>query len=484
MSLTATIQKIAKAQSAISKPLPADLTEAQFLDMIEFEPRQIQKASLESKARFNAEVWHRRAGKSVKEVVRLLSRSVACPHNNGRMAYAAPTQDQVADIVWHYFTQFGGKVPGVTFRESKREVWVPRLGGGRSRIKLYGVDNPKQRLRGLYLDNGTCDEYQDIPPHVWTEQVRPMLADENRKGVDAWGYPNQGFTFIGTPKGRNQLFRIYRDADLWQGGLSVRQIDLETNREIPVFRDDWAARMFKASETGILSRQELQDALSDMGRSKYLQEFECSFDAIVEGAVFGPEMDMARSEGRITNLPINRNVPVNTAWDLGWDDVLAIWFFQQIGEEVFFIDYYQITHQDLPGVAEVLRKKGYIYGYHLLPHDVEVTELGSGKSRRSVLQDCGIRVTTVPRVKRKEDAHAAVQALLPRAYFDEARTMDGVDALCLYRREMDPRLGVLRQEPVHDWASHAADAMQTAALGMRKSHGRYYGAHNHPVAET
>ena len=180
-----------------------------------------------------------------------------------------------------------------------------------------------------------------------------------------------------------------------------------------------------------------------------------------------------REAGRITNLPINPNVPVNTAWDLGWDDFTAIWFFQQIGQEVFIIDFYQCSHQDLPGITEDLRKKRYKYGYHLLPHDVEVTEgLSAGnKSRRQILNECGVRVTTVPRVKRKEDAHAAVQALLPRCYFSEARTVDGLDALSLYRREKDPRLDILRATPVHDWTSHAADAMMTLAMGIKGSAG-------------
>jgi len=484
MSLTVTARKLVKASQAKGGSLPRDLTEAQFLEMIEFEPRGIQSESLQSAARFNAEVWHRRAGKSVKEVVRLLTRAVACPFDHGRYAYTAPTQDQVKDIVWHYMVHYGQKVPGFKERESSKEIWVPQIRGGISRIKLYGVDNPKQRLRGLYLDGGAADEYQDTPQHVWTEQIRPMLADENRKGVDLWGYPNQSMTFIGTPKGRNQLYRIYRDADLWQRGLAVIQQDLDTGKDVPVFRNDWAARLYRASETGILAKRELQDALSDMGRSKYLQEFECSWDAIVEGAIFGPEMEGLREQGRITNVPVNPNVPVNTAWDLGWDDFTAIWFFQQIGDEVFVIDFYQISHQDLPGIAEDLRKKRYKYGYHLLPHDVEVTEglSAGGKSRRSILNECGVRVTTVPRVKRKEDAHAAAQALLPRCYFSEARTMDGVDALCLYRREKDPRLDVLRPTPVHDWTSHAADAMMTLAMGIRKMGG--YGSMNHPVAET
>ena len=481
MSLQMTAKRLADASNAVTRKLPPDLTEDQFLEMIEFEPRDIQRQSMQAKTRFNAEVWHRRAGKSVKEIVKLLGRALACPFPDGRYAYLGPTQDQVKDIAWHYFDHYASKVPGARFKESSKELWVPQIRGGTSRIKLYGVDNPKQRLRGLYLDGLVADEFQDIPQHVWTEQARPMLADDVRAGVCLWGYPNQWADFIGTPKGRNQLFRIHRDADIWQRGLSVKQTDPKTGKEVPVFRQDWGARIFRASETGILSEKELRDAYSDMGRSKYLQEFECSWDAIVEGAVFGPEIDDLRQMHRITNLAIQPNRPVNTAWDLGWDDFTAIWFFQQIGDEVFVVDYYQCNHQSLPEIARDLENKRYKYGYHLLPHDVEVHELGTGKSRRSILNENGIRVKTVPKVRIKEDAHAAAQSLLMRCWFDEGRTMDGMDGLALYRREPDPRLGVLRQAPVADWSSHPADAFMTMAMGIKKNPAMAFSG---PVSET
>jgi hypothetical protein len=483
MALRAKADQLISLSTKKTNRVPADLTEEQFYDLIEFEPRAIQRTFLSSHARFAAGVWHRRSGKSYSEIVKLLRSSVACPFDNGRYAYTGPTQDQVKDIAWHYLTEIGAKIPGVLAKESKREIWIPQMRGNISRIKLYGVDNPKQRLRGLYLDGAAADEYQDQRETVWTEQMRPMLADANRAGVDLFGYVNQWANFIGTPKGRNQLYRMYRDACIWQAGRAVMQIDPETGKEVPRFRNDWAAFMFKASETGILSKKELQDALSDMGRSKYAQEFECSFDAIVEGAIFGPELERLRELSRVTNLPVHPNLPVHTAWDLGWHDMTAIWFYQQIGEEYRFIDYLEINHQSIPEIARALEAKRYRYGVHLLPHDVEVSELGTGKSRRTILNENGIRVTTVPRVKIKMDAISAAQAALPLCYFDESRTADGLDGLALYRREKDDRLGRLREAPVHDWSSHPADAFMTFALGRRKAPGSYYGNHNHHSAE-
>jgi hypothetical protein len=348
MSFTTSVRKLAAAKKSQGIALPPGLAEQDIYGMLEFTHREALVDVVMSKTRFNADVVHRRAGKSVAKIVKLIRAAISCPHDNGRYAYAGPTQEQVKDIAWHYFTEFGDRIPGVVFKETKREIWFPQIRGGVSRIKLYGVDNPKQRLRGLYLDGVVMDEYQDQPPHVWSEQVRPMLADENRRGVDLFGYPNQWADFIGTPKGRNQLYRTYNEANLWQLGLPVMQPDPDTGKMVPVLRNDWSARLLKASETGIVSRRELQDAYSDMGRSKFEQEFECSFDAVVEGAIFGPELESLRNRDRITNVPINPHLPVHTAWDLGWDDFTAIWFYQQVGKEYFFIDYADFHHQSLP----------------------------------------------------------------------------------------------------------------------------------------
>jgi len=91
------------------------------------------------------------------------------------------------------------------------------------------------------------DEFADMKPEVWHEVVRPMLAD--RRG---WA------TFIGTPKGKNEFFRLYESAK----------------------RDP------AASESGIISPAELADLRREMGEDQYQQEFECSFEAAIKGAFY------------------------------------------------------------------------------------------------------------------------------------------------------------------------------------------------------
>jgi hypothetical protein len=236
--------------------------------------------------------------------------------------------------------------------------------------------------------------------------------------------------------------------------------------EIESVRDDWAAALIPASESGILTNKELMDARIDIGESKYQQEYQCSFDAAVVGAIFSSELELMRQQGRVTPLGINPYVPVWTGWDLGWDDATAIWFAQVIDGQIRVIDYYEASGAPLEHYADVLAERGYRYAGHYFPHDVEVHELGSGKSRRSTLKELGIRVTTVPKVGKPEQI-AAGRSLMHRSNFDPTKCQDGLDKLALYRREYDEKLQVLRQNPVHDWASHAADAWMTMAMGMR-----------------
>ena len=162
-------------------------------------------------------------------------------------------------------------------------------------IRLYGADNP-DALRGPYLDGVVLDEFADMKPEVWHEVVRPMLAD--RRG---WA------TFIGTPKGKNEFFRLYQNA----------------------LKDEaWFHMILKASESGIISPTELADLQREMGEDQYQQEFECSFEAAIKGAFYAEEMRTMLAESRIRPIEIEKEVRVHTAWDLGVSDLTAVWFVQ------------------------------------------------------------------------------------------------------------------------------------------------------------
>lgn len=234
-----------------------------------------------------------------------------------------------------------------------------------------------------------------------------------------------------------------------------------------MFRNNWSAFLLPNSVTGILRPDELEDMRATMDEATFMQEVECSFDAAIKGAIFAGQIADLRARHRVTEVKYSNLLPVYTAWDLGYDDATSIWFFQLAGGEPRFIDYYENAQKGLDHYAQVLANKGYRYAKNYLPHDIQVHELGTGKSRASVLQSLGVRVTPVPKLANKEDGHAAARALLSRCYFDEENCGDGVDRLAMYRREWDALNAVFRLKAKHDWTSHAADAFITAALGVR-----------------
>jgi hypothetical protein len=400
-----------------------------------YEPREHQNQVHQALKRFNVLVAHRRFGKTVLCVNELVDRALRCKLKDPRFAYVAPLRNQAKDVAWEYLKAYTRMIPGYEANEAELRVDLP---GGR-RIRLYGADNPDQ-LRGLYLDGVVFDEFAQMQPRIWGEVVRPALADRNGVAI-----------FIGTPMGRNAFHKLYEDAKT---------------------EDGWKAMMFRASETGIVPQAELDAAARAMTAEQYAQEFECSFEAAIVGAYYGKEMALADKEKRITSVPWEPRVPVTTAWDLGAVN-MAIWFVQQVGNEVRVIDF--IGRDEVTPLSfyagEIMERKqrGWAFAEHLLPHDAEIPEQGTGKSRVEVLDGLGIKVRVLPRGGSTivEDGINAAKMLLPRCWFDATKCKDGIEALRQYRTEWDDKKKVFSTIPRHDWASHPADAFRYLAMGLK-----------------
>lgn len=395
---------------------------------IPYAPRQQFLPYHSRDKRFSVLVAHRRAGKTVACVNELIKGALSCDKPKPRFAYIAPLFKQAKDVAWEYLKEYTSVIPGREVNETELRVDLPNGG----RIRLYGADNPDS-LRGIYLDGVILDEYADMRHSIWTEVLRPALSD--RLG---WA------TFIGTPKGHNDFWQKWQDSE---GDA------------------DWFRLMLKASETKIIAVSELAAARKDMSEDEYEQEFECSFTAAVRGAYYAKDLELAEKDGRICRIPIEK-VETHTAWDLGIDDSTAIWFYQQVGKEVRIVDYYEASGVGLEHYAQVLKEKGYLYGRHYLPHDAEVKELGTGRSRVETLASMGIRADVV-KMQRVEDGINAVRQLLPRCWFDADRCKQGLEALRLYRKEWNDKTQTFRLNPLHDWTSHSADAMRYLALSIR-----------------
>ena len=220
---------------------------------IEIKAREQFRGLLESEHRWAIAVCHRRAGKTVACIQKLIKKAHECDKPRPRYAYIAPLLKQAKTVAWDYLKTAAFQIPGASIHES--ELRVDFKDG--AQIRLYGADNPDS-LRGIYLDGCVLDEAADMHPRMFSEILRPALSD--RQGWCVW---------IGTPKGENSFY------DLWS----------ETKED-----DDWFRLMLRASETNLIEAAELKDARRHMTDDQYAQEYECSFTAAIVGAYYAKEM--------------------------------------------------------------------------------------------------------------------------------------------------------------------------------------------------
>lgn len=397
--------------------------------VIPYKPRPQSIAYHNRTERWACTVAHRRWGKTVREINELIRSAATCDKPNARFAYLAPYYAQAKAIAWDYLKHFAKPLLAVKPMES--ELSVELVNG--ARIRLFGADNP-DALRGLYLDGVVLDEYGDMRPSVWGEIIRPLLTD--RQG---WA------SFIGTPKGKNHFHEMAAKAKA---------------------SEDWFYQELKASETGVLPQAELLDASRDMTPEQYAQEFECAFDVPALGAIYATELSAAKVQGRIGRVPYDAAVLVNTAWDLGVGDDTAIWFWQQVNREVHLIDYYSANGKPLTHYLSVVAGKPYSYGKHYVPHDAQGRELYTGKSIVDMAFAANFRMEVLPRLDVEQGINAA-RTLFARCWFDETACSDGLETLMNYRRDFNAKLGEFKATPVHDWASHGADAFRYMAVAHR-----------------
>ena len=199
---------------------------------------------------------------------------------------------------------------------------------------------------------------------------------------------------------------------------------------------------------------------------EYQHVYEGELKRFADGSIYQAQLKQMREEKRVCWMPVE-SVPVNTFWDLGRNDSTAIWFHQHIGKEHRFIDYYEHRLVDLDHYARILKEKGYLYGTHYLPHDVEVVSLGSNnRSRREMLEDLGVNpITTVPRISSVEDGIAMVRDVFKSCWFHEENCEEGINALSNYQYQYDDKYETFRKVPLHNWASNGSDAFRMFAQG-------------------
>ena len=374
---------------------------------------------------------HRRFGKTTMCLNHLIRAALTNKNHNPRYAYLAPTYKQAKSIAWDFLKFYAGKIPGVKFNETELRCDLPNA----SRITLLGAENAES-LRGLYFDGIIIDEMAAIQASVIEEILTPALSDRT------------GFMYlVGTPQGMQNIFYEY-------------YLKAQGNKK-------WFLYTAKASETKIVDQEELTQALEMLGQAKYNQEFECSFIGNVPGSIFGTEISDLEDKKQLTTVPFDPSLLVHSAWDIGWNDSTAIILFQEIGHQINIIDCISDRNKPLPYYANLLKEKEYTYGNYYAPHDIEVSEFSSGRTRRETAYEYGIRFRVVPKTLKEDSIHA-VKMVLPRCKIDVDHCKPLIDALRHYHRKYSEKDRVFKTKPVHDWSSHFADATMVLATGFQE----------------
>lgn len=410
------------------------MTEPRKQVTLPFAPRPWQRPLLDDRAKRIVAVVHRRAGKSTALLWRGLKVGLTSKKPLPRVVHILPYGVMWTRTgLWDQAVRAAEAIPGTQVRRSEMAIRLPNGGTWQA----GGADNPDS-WRGGYADECIIDEFDDTPQSMVPLVIEPMLADRDGTLVRS-----------GTPKGRGLLQAAYDRARI---------------------SDGYSAYLLDYRATGALSGEAIERLRQEMSEEEFSQELECSFNAPNSGSYYGKLLDEAERDGRIGSVPHDPAIKVWTAWDLGIDDSTAIWFCQiSRGGEWRMVDYIEDSGAGLDHYVRLLQQRPYVYERHLLPHDAEVRELGSGHSRIETLHGLGVRPTRTVRQHSVADGINAVRMILPRCWFDAEKCAKGIHALRHYRREWNEAAQTWRSAPVHDHASHGADAARYLALGVRES---------------
>ena len=414
---------------------------------LKWEPRPYQHELWEAlcKGKLRADVAaHRRWG---KDEVALHWAAWAVQDRAGGYWHLLPQAAQGRKAIWDAVNPhtglrrieeaFGAHL-SPTFHDSEMKVTF----GNGSTWQVLGSDN-HDSLMGASVAGVVFSEWSLAHPESWA-YIRPILLE------------NQGWAlFLWTPRGRNHATHAFES----------RQTDKE-----------WFTLRASAANTEVFTPEQLERERRELvaelgseaeGRAKFASEYLVDFDAAAPGAYYAEALSEAREAGRVANVPVDPSLTVDTAWDLGIDDYTAIWYFQQTGREIRVVDYYETHGVGLDTVVrEAIAAKPYLWGVHHLPHDVMVREFTTGRSRYDALGGMGLsRIVVGSRADPEERVNAA-RLMIPMCWFDKGRCAAGLERLSAYRKRWN-RATHSYAGPLHDGASHGADAFGEFALNRR-----------------
>lgn len=389
-------------------------------------------------------VWHRRAGKDKTFINILGAKSI---ERVGTYYYYFPTQSLGRKIIWE-----GMDKDGFRFVDHFPKDYIQRVSerdmsiefANHSRFQLIGTD--QLDIVGTNPVGCVFSEYSKQNPKAW-QYIQPILRENG-----GWAI------FNGTPRGRNHMWQL-----------------LDKTKGLP----DWYTELLTIEDTGAVRVEDVEADIAAglISQEMAMQEYYCSFDLGIEGSYYTSYISKAEKDGRIRTLVVDENYPVYTAWDLGIDNAMAIWFFQLIERDIRLIDHYENTNEGLGHYAKILKEKGYTYGGHYAPWDVVKRESNGVTVQRNA-EKVGIFFERVKRTSAVSDDIELVKRNFSRFIFDGYKCSYGINCMRQYHQKKDEKMSlegrpVFMNKPDHDWTSNTADAMRTLVraceLGMARS---------------
>jgi len=388
--------------------------------------------------------WARRTG---KDDFALHYTACLAMQRVGNYWHLLPQSNQCRKAIWDAVNPHTGKkrideaFPH-EIRANKREQDMSIHFVNGSTWQLVGSDS-FDALLGSPPVGLVFSEYATADPRAWA-MLRPIVTENNGTAM-----------FISTPRGKNHFYKLY-----------------EMAKTDPM----WFASKVTALESGVYTieklAQEKKELISEYGPEEgmnlFRQEYEVSFDAPISGSYYASIIDQLETDGHVLSVPYDPALPVTTAWDLGVGDATAIIFLQYHHTEIRVIDCLEASGEGLPYYVKCLKDKPYTYDQHIMPHDIRVRELGTGKSRYEQALALGIKPITICRNLPVDDGINTVRTTLPRMYFDREKCGPLIEALRGYRKEYDDVHKCYKNKPVHDWTSHYNDALRMACVGYRQ----------------
>lgn len=465
-----------------------------------FSPRSYQArpmAYVDGGGKRAVTVWHRRAGKDLTWINQIIKQMITAP-TCGTYLHVFPKLTQGRRDLWD--AKSSPASGGIPFRshfppelvleasETEMQITLRPMphqnpqpitdSRGRKKFvgsifQVMGTDKESiENLRGINATGVVFSEFATQNPEAWTTIIEPVLLENG-----GWA----AFDF--TPKGENHAYALYQTA-LKDPSWFCELLTIEdTLRDAP-------------GESGepVITLDQIETLRAHNTAEEVIQqEYFCSFKGYLHGTIYGDLLRQARLAGRVCRVPWVSALPVGIMWDIGRTEATAIWFYQCVGSEIRFIDYYSNVRQGADHYAKVLREKPYLYGKMILPHDARNQGFSAVESTETFLARTICRNVRV--LTKKTPVQTGIEAtrrMFSRFVFDEVAceakpnkgAVSGLAALGNYHREWNEEFQDYSGDPIHDNYSHGADALRYGMLGWEEGLSFIDAPENELVVET